>query len=267
MYPLISIIIPTKNEKNNITRCLWSIKNQNYKGKIEIIVVDNHSWDKTLSLAKNFTSRVYNDGNERSQQRNIGAKKAKGQWLLFIDADMELSKDVVIKAIELAQTKKKPPIITITEKAIGYTFLTKALALEKNCYNNVNWLIAARFFPRKEFLQLGGYDEELIAGEDWAITQMFRTLGYELLTLKKPYIIHHEAKDSLKKLLQKEMYYIHYIKRYADKYPVAFSHQSSLLYRSSIWIKEWKKLIKHPLLTITFLTYKSLVWMKWKLSK
>lgn len=267
MHPLVSVIIPTKNEEGNIVRCLQSIKNQNYKGKIEIIVVDNHSQDKTVALARHFTQHVYIAGKERSSQRNIGAKKAKGEWLLFIDADMELSNNVVTEAISQVQNKQAPIIIAIKEKAIGYTFLTMALALEKNCYTNARWLIAARFFPRKEFLELGGYDETLISGEDWAITQTFLTKGYKLHIPQNTYIIHHEAKSNLKKLLQKEMYYIHYIGRYAQKYPQAFSQQKSLALRCSIWLHSWRDLIKHPLLTATFLCYKCLVWTLWSMYK
>ncbi len=267
MHPLVSIIIPTKNEESNIVRCLQSIKNQNYKGKIEIIVVDNHSQDKTVVLAHRFTENVYIAGNERSSQRNTGAKKAQGVWLLFIDADMELSNNVVSEVVSQIQKKQTPIIIAIKEKAIGYTFLTKALSLEKNCYNNARWLIAARFFPRKEFLQLGGYDETLISGEDWAITQTFLSNGFKLHIPQNTIVNHHEARNSLKKLLQKEMYYIHYIHHYAQKYPKAFSQQKSFLYRTSIWLHSWRDLIKHPLLTATFLSYKSLVWVLWTIYK
>ena len=83
----VSVIIPTKNETNNIKACLESIRRQTYP-YLEIIVVDNNSKDNTKSIALNFTKLVFNKGPERSSQRNFGAKKAKGDFLLFIDADM-----------------------------------------------------------------------------------------------------------------------------------------------------------------------------------
>ena len=49
--PLISIIVRTKNEERWIESCIQNIKNQNYK-KVEIIIVDNNSTDKTLDKIK-----------------------------------------------------------------------------------------------------------------------------------------------------------------------------------------------------------------------
>ena len=70
---ILSVIITTKNEEKNIANCLKSIKAQNYPhDKIEIIVVDNNSKDRTKEIAARFTDKVYNFGPERSAQRNYG---------------------------------------------------------------------------------------------------------------------------------------------------------------------------------------------------
>ena len=54
-YPFVSAIVTAKNEEKNIERCLQSIKNQSYpQNKIEIIVVDNKSTDKTKEIVKTF---------------------------------------------------------------------------------------------------------------------------------------------------------------------------------------------------------------------
>ncbi len=263
-FPLITVIVPTKNEEKNIQRCLKSIQKQQYKGTIEIIVVDNHSDDKTVSLAKRFTLQVYTFGNERSQQRNIGAKKAKGEWLLFIDADMELEKNVVEECVAMTKNQIVSPIITITEQAVGKTFWGKALALERNCYRYTYWLQAARFFPRKYYLKLGGYDETLIAGEDWDITQRFRDAGLPNLYTKRSLLIHHESEAPLSQLLQKEIFYISHIDKYAKKHPLSFSYQGSFLYRIFLWTRSWNTLLSHPLLTSSFFFYKFLVWLIWQ---
>ena len=72
--PLVSIVITTKNEEHNIENCLLSIKEQTYSN-IEIILVDNNSNDKTIEIALNFTSKIFNKGLERSAQRNYGMNK------------------------------------------------------------------------------------------------------------------------------------------------------------------------------------------------
>src|SRR5260221_11101716 len=86
---LVSIIIPAWNEEKNISRLLESINNQSYKG-VETIVVDDGSTDKTAEIAKKLGARVFKrKRNERSIERNFGASKAVGVYLVFLDADME----------------------------------------------------------------------------------------------------------------------------------------------------------------------------------
>ncbi len=86
--PLISIIIPTLNEEEYLLNLLNSIKNQTYKN-YEIIVCDSYSEDKTPKIAKSFGSEfILVDKKGPGPGRNQGRKKAKGEYLLFLDADV-----------------------------------------------------------------------------------------------------------------------------------------------------------------------------------
>lgn len=263
-FPLVSVIVPTKNEEKNILCCLKSIKNQKFKEKIEIIVVDNFSQDKTVELAGPYADKIILAGPERSIQRNIGAKEASGSWFLFLDADMEVSPTVLAECIKLTKDAVVPPIIAIEEISVGQSFWGKALSLEKNCYKYAYWLWAVRFIPKKYFFKIGGYDENLISGEDWDLTQRLRNIGLPTLFIKNSYLIHHESQDNLLDLLKKEAYYIKHIGKYAKKHPFEFSYQGSFLYRGFLWARSWGQLLKNPLLTLAFLWYKFLVWMIWK---
>src|SRR5260221_10860805 len=100
MNPLVSIIITTKNESLVIERLLQSIKKQSHP-QIETIVVDNYSTDTTQKIAKKYTKRVFEFGPERSAQRNYGAKMSKGSYIVFLDADMELSPKVIEECVSL----------------------------------------------------------------------------------------------------------------------------------------------------------------------
>lgn len=87
-YFMISVIILTKNEEKNIDECLSTVSWAD-----EIIVVDDNSDDKTVDIAKKKNARVFTrslDG-DFSAQRNFGLEKAKGEWVLFIDADERIS--------------------------------------------------------------------------------------------------------------------------------------------------------------------------------
>jgi glycosyltransferase involved in cell wall biosynthesis len=108
--PLVSIIIPTFNSGRTIGICLESIIKQTYR-EIEIIVVDNYSSDNTVKMAKSFNSKVIISSSERSAARNLGAKLAKGEYLLFIDSDMKLTKNVVKQCVEKAIKERFDAII------------------------------------------------------------------------------------------------------------------------------------------------------------
>lgn len=81
---MISAVVLTKNEEKNIRECLESLKWCD-----EVVIIDDYSEDKTAEIAKSLGARVYKrklDDNFAGQ-RNFGLKKAKGDWVLFIDAD------------------------------------------------------------------------------------------------------------------------------------------------------------------------------------
>ena len=83
----LSVVILTKNEEKNIKRCIKSVSFAD-----EVIVVDDYSGDKTVETAKRMGARVLTNKLDQdfSFQRNYGLKKAKGKWVLFIDADEEV---------------------------------------------------------------------------------------------------------------------------------------------------------------------------------
>tara|TARA_B100000949_G_C14288239_1_gene455573 strand:+ start:851 stop:1996 length:1146 start_codon:yes stop_codon:yes gene_type:complete len=97
--PLISIIIPARNEKLNILRCLESIKKQTYSN-FEVIVVDDNSTDDTYHIANQFCQnddrfsllKLNNDDKTwvgKNRACHEGSKISNGSLLLFIDADTE----------------------------------------------------------------------------------------------------------------------------------------------------------------------------------
>lgn len=259
MKPLVSVIVPTYNEQRNIEECLGSILAQDYKN-IEVIVVDNFSKDKTLTIARQYTKKCYLFGNERSAQRNFGAQKATGIWLLFIDADMQLTKNCLTEAIGKALKGKF--IIAIPELSQGRSFWEKSIALERNLYQKEKNLAGARLFPKKLFLKLKGYDQRLIAGEDWNITIRAHKFGYKLV-FSDSFLIHKETVKDLKEILKKKAYYSKNIHLYAAKHPQEFAKQASFKNRLCIYLKNWPRLIANPQYTAGFLFIKSCIWYDW----
>ena len=86
--PFVSVVIPAHNEEKFITKTLQSLKSQNYGGKIEIIVVDNASTDKTAKIAKRFGAKVIFENRKGVQfARQTGFEAAQGVYIASTDAD------------------------------------------------------------------------------------------------------------------------------------------------------------------------------------
>ena len=128
---MISVVIATLNEKENLPVCLKSLKLQTLKN-FEVVVVDNFSTDGTLEIAKSFGIGVFSLGPERSEQRNFGAQEARGEFLLFIDADMELEADVVSSCLEKAS--EGFDAVVIPAISLGQGFWSDCRSLEKRLY-------------------------------------------------------------------------------------------------------------------------------------
>jgi len=90
---MLSAIVITRNEESNIKRCLSSLSFAD-----ETIVVDSGSTDKTKTIAQAMGARVFHhDWSGYGAQKNHGAKLASHDWLLFIDADEEVSPSLARK--------------------------------------------------------------------------------------------------------------------------------------------------------------------------
>lgn len=85
----LSCVVLTKNEEQNITKCL-----ENVSWADEVIIIDDFSQDKTVDIAKKTGAVVFSRklNNDFSSQRNFGLSKAKYDWVLFVDADERVSK-------------------------------------------------------------------------------------------------------------------------------------------------------------------------------
>lgn len=114
----LSVIILTKNEADIINDCLESAKWAD-----EIVVIDNSSTDETVKKIKNFgVKKIFNAENNSnfSERRNLGAEKASGEWLFYLDAD-ERATPVLRKEIEEVVSNPKFSAYAIPRRNIRLT--------------------------------------------------------------------------------------------------------------------------------------------------
>jgi (heptosyl)LPS beta-1,4-glucosyltransferase len=117
MKHTISVVVSAYNEEKTLGRCLSSILFAD-----EIIVVDNSSLDKTAEIAKKHKARLYRQPNQLmlNINKNFGFTKATSDWILNLDADEEIPKDL---AVEIQKTiEANPPEFGFWIKRKNYSF-------------------------------------------------------------------------------------------------------------------------------------------------
>ncbi|OGE33581.1 hypothetical protein A3D83_01260 [Candidatus Daviesbacteria bacterium RIFCSPHIGHO2_02_FULL_41_10] len=246
----VSAIITSKNEAGVISNLIRSLKKQTYKN-LKIILIDNHSRDKTIQVAKKLGVKIYNYGPERSAQRNFGAKKTKGEFLFFLDADMKLSPAVVEECVKVCDSDKKIGALFVPEISIASNFWEKAKAFERSFYNEKGDEItdAARFFKRDAFEKSGGYDEAITGPEDWELTGRIKASGYKTERIRSV-IYHYERINSLFSLVRKKFYYGLRLHRYLSKQNVPAFSPKTIYFLRPVFYKNFNKIIAHPVLSV-----------------
>lgn len=190
-YPLISIVIVTRNSQENLPKVLESIKKQAYpKDKLEVLVIDGGSKDKTRSITKEFGYKVIDNPKIGFVPgKHLGYLISKGEYLMYLDSDEEIENpDSLRLKISAFQSNKKIkavigngyknpknfPLIShylnefgdpfsffIYRSTINYKFFLKELCLKYPKVTGDKNLIIFDFsdsksLPLLEFVEMGG---------------------------------------------------------------------------------------------------------------
>lgn len=194
-----SVIIPTLNEEKFLPKILSDLKNQKNKN-FEVIIVDGFSKDRTKNIAlshkKNLNLYFYQINKKNvALQRNFGAEKAKGDYLVFLDADSRIQK-------------------TFTEKLKKYILKNKGLAfipyarpdkkdnIYKPLFDLANILVefsqklpkkfslGGSIIVEKNFFKLiGGFNEKLFMAEDHELAQRISDYGVQIRFIRNSPVV------------------------------------------------------------------------------
>jgi glycosyltransferase involved in cell wall biosynthesis len=167
--PFISVVVPVYNGERFLKACIDSLKNQSYDN-YEIIIVDDGSTDGSPELVTPPAQLVSTSGRTGAgAARNLGAKSAKGDFLLFTDADVEAPQNWVAKTAQTIVEKKVKcggggyagPI----EDTFIQWFAFEELAWRRrNFHGEVETLVSNNLFcERKLFEEFGGFPETYCA--------------------------------------------------------------------------------------------------------
>lgn len=253
--PLVSVLVHTKNSERTILEHLKSIKNQTYKN-IEIIFVDNNSKDNTVKIARKCITKIYNFGPERSAQRNFAAKKATGDYYLVPDSDMILDNGVVKECVSKIKEDTQIKGIILCEKTKGIGFWAKCKSLERSCYAGDDNIEAARFFEKKVFWEMNGYDEKLTGPEDWDLPQRIRK-KYKIERIKSG-VVHDEGKVTIATLVKKKYYYAKKLPQYFKKHSIKITSIQTVYILRPAFYKNWRLLFRNPIISCGMIVMLSL---------
>lgn len=242
--PRISIIIPTYNSALFLVACLESVKKQT-SSDYELIVVDNHSQDTTREIAHKYTDNVYTKGPERCAQRNYGASKAQGTHLLFIDSDMELAPDLIEECAKAIKSHEDCLGLVVPEQSFGKGFWAQCKRLEKEFYIGVASIEAARCFTIQAFNEVGGYDEDLVSGEDWDLASRVGQKGK--IGRVASYVFHNEGQLSLWRTVKKKFYYARHYRKYLQKRHSGTQSHGGVFRQFALFFSQPQKIVKQPI--------------------
>ncbi len=246
----VSAIVATKNSARTLRALLESLRAQSLPG-LEVIVVDNHSADGTDRIAHELADVVITAGPERSAQRNVGIRAAKGTYVCVLDADMRLEPGVLQSAFELAE--KGAEAVTLPERSFGRGFWARVKEAERRAYEADESTCAARFFRRDTAIAAGLYDETLTGPEDWDLSM--RILGVRKMLFAQGLVHHDEGEPKLFELFKKRRYYGAGYKRFIKKHGWAAAKKFSPGRRSLLL--ETPRLIRDPILFAGVITLKA----------
>ncbi len=223
-----SIIIPTYNSKGFIKDCLSSVFKTGFQE--EVIVVDNASQDGTVLFIKDNFPKVriveLNKNFGYGAAANKGAKKAKGEYLIFLNPDTILFKDSLEKLDSFIKKTKNFGVI-------GFNLVNKKRTHEKFSFGKkgglfqilknklwkkdklplkpflIDWVSGAAMAVRKSvFEKVGGFDEKFFMYfEDQDLCFRIKLLGYPIYFLPDAKIIHLGGKAWKSSKVQKKYYY------------------------------------------------------------
>ncbi len=200
---LVSVVIPVYNEEKVIGKCLSSLLKQSYsESKIEIIVVDDGSKDNTRKIVGEYSKKnkkiklIEGEHKGPGFSRNLGVKKARGEILVFVDADMVLEKDYLKYLVgpilegKVIGTEEKKQIASNPENIWSRCWGAYAKDQEGN---------KGRIFRailKSEFERLGGFDPRHGYADDMTF---FIKFGLESQIAEKAFC-YHKNPETLKEV-------------------------------------------------------------------
>lgn len=204
----VSIIIPTFNEECFLPTLLSSLKKQSVSPR-EIIIADAFSVDNTREVAKSFGCKVV-DGGLPAKARNNGARKATGEILLFLDADVALPtyflektfKEMTNRKLDIASCFVTPKSRLKIDKFL-HQFANQYMKFTQKFHPHIPGFCI--FVKKTTHNSISGFDESLVLAEDHDYVKRAKKIGRfgYLKSFKIPVSVRRLSQDGRMKIALK----------------------------------------------------------------
>lgn len=197
----LTIVIPAKNEVAMLPKLLKSLSRQDYSlmRETRILVADAGSTDGTVEAALSFRDRLTVEvipGGLPSVGRNAGAKLADTKYVLFMDADVELSEPTLLRRAMWTMKRRDLHLATTNIACRHGGFFDDALYMGNNFMQFIGSKLKPfatgmfMLFDREAFWALGGFNEQALFAEDYLLSkgvarQRFRIVKGKVLTTNR----------------------------------------------------------------------------------
>ncbi len=184
MAPEISVIIPALNEQKYIGQVLSGLRQQSFRD-FETLVVDGGSRDRTQQMASKHAKVIVSRRPGAGAARNAGARRSRGDILLFLDADTRpspgllkayhdvfLDEGVIASSGPIYPLEKTPARIRFGYKFVSVYFVKASILLHRPSLVGSNFAVRAHAFSKAR-----GFNEKYITYEDWDLSNRLKRYG------------------------------------------------------------------------------------------
>jgi len=200
-YPVVSVVIPCRNERDYISLCVESVFNNGYPGDLDVLVIDGLSDDGTRGILRDLQSRwedlrvIDNPHRIAPTAMNIGIQESLGEVVIILGAHCELGHGYIeTVALRLISSGNIGCVGGRTvAKAEGFLPEINAAVLSSpfgvgNAYFRIPGTglkevdtVAFGAYRREIFTEVGGFDERLVRNQDIEFNSRMRRAGYKIL--------------------------------------------------------------------------------------
>ena len=210
--PLVSFIIPVKNDAVRLGRCLASIARNSYpRTSIEMVVVDNASTDESPNTARQFGATVVSmTQGTVAALRNRGVRESRGAIIAFVDADHEIDPQWVAAAVDVLSHAEVAATGAPCATQPQPTWVQRqydAMRIPLGAPHDVEWLGSGNLaIARIDFDRVGGFDEQLTACEDVDLCNRLRLRGRRIVADPRLRNVHFGDPPTLRALFRGELW-------------------------------------------------------------